>query len=87
MQAIKKWYAEMPDKLGGFMAERRAGEVPVKSTEEREALERQREKEFLASEGDYSNKVRWRWLLGPIVYGRGWDRVTSCRLGGVASRI
>lgn len=48
----------MPEKLGGFLAERPAGEVPVKSTEEREALERMREKEFLETEGDYTNEVR-----------------------------
>ena len=57
-QAIRKWYAEMPDKLGQILASRTAEGLPVKSTEEREALERQREKEFLATQGDYTSEVR-----------------------------
>ena len=57
-QAIKKWYAEMPDKLGAYLAKRRPGEVAVKAVEERESLERLREKEFLQREGNYTNEVR-----------------------------
>lgn len=70
-QAIKKWYAEMPDKLGAFMAKRREGEVTVKSTEEREELERLREKEFLESEGNYTNEVRRRKPVGSYIEGLG----------------
>ena len=55
---IKKWYAEMPNQLGTLLADRPAGETSVKSNEEREELERLREKEFLASEGNYTNAVR-----------------------------
>lgn len=56
-QAIKKWYAEMPDLLGNLLADRPGGNFPVKSTEEREELEQFREKEFLQSQGDYTAEV------------------------------
>ena len=55
---IKKWYAEMPEQLGNLLASRPASQGSVKSTEEREELERMREKEFLESEGNYTNAVR-----------------------------
>jgi len=59
---IQQWFLEMPDKLGKLLAEHDAtlyaAGLPVKSDEERERLERRHEKEFLRSQGNYTEEVR-----------------------------
>ena len=55
---IQQWYLEMPDKLSKLLAERKAAGLPIKSDDEREQLERRHEKEFLHSQGDYTEEVR-----------------------------
>ena len=57
-QVIQQWYLEMPDKLSKLLAARDAAGKPVKSDEEREELERRHEKEFLRSQGNYTEEVR-----------------------------
>ena len=57
-QVIQQWFLEMPDKLSKLLAARDAAGLPVKSDEERERLERRHEKEFLRSQGDYTEEVR-----------------------------
>ncbi len=55
---IQQWYLEMPDKLSRLLAARSAAGKPIKSDEEREELERCHEKEFLRTQGNYTEAVR-----------------------------
>ena len=56
----------MPGKLSKLLAARAAAGKPIKSDEEREELERRHEKEFLRTQGDYTEEVR---QLHVLLYG------------------
>ena len=79
---IQQWFLEMPDKLGKLLAEHDAtiyaAGLPVKSDEERERLERKHEKEFLRSQGNYTEEVRCnRVVASRLGRGASADRVPS----------
>ena len=73
---IQQWFLKMPDELSELLAARGTAGKPIKSDEEREELERRHEKEFLRTQGDYTEQVQQCRALCRKV--RTVEQVTQC---------